>query len=221
MPAKILQKRSGEVTRQRILEAAVARFARFSYEEVKLREIARDVGVDVAYVHRSFGSKEQLFAEVFKAAGVTTPPIERALAAQPQDQARVLAENVFHDNSFSLMVRIFACSLSSPQAREVLRTVGLMEYLEPLAAKLPKPALQRAALIAACTIGIRVMRDVLGLEPLVRLSREEGQPLIEGIFQACLDKKLGKARRHGKRTSLSTKHAHRPVSTVRDARKAR
>jgi len=45
-------------TVDRILAAAVKRFATNSYEATGLRDIASDAGVDVAYVHRRFGSKE-------------------------------------------------------------------------------------------------------------------------------------------------------------------
>ncbi|MFD2029187.1 TetR/AcrR family transcriptional regulator [Ancylobacter dichloromethanicus] len=55
-------RRPGEgTTRQTILTAAAKRFASASYDEVSLRDISADVDVDVAYVHRSFGSKENLF----------------------------------------------------------------------------------------------------------------------------------------------------------------
>jgi AcrR family transcriptional regulator len=185
MPPRALERPSGEATRRRILQAAVARFARFSYEEVKLRDIARDTGVDVAYVHRSFGSKERLFAEVFKA---TAPLAQRVLTSEKEDIARVFASHVFDVDAVRL--RIFAFSLSSPEARKVLRTLGFRDFIEPLAAKLPEPALERAALIAACMTGIRILRDVLRLEPLCSLSREEDQPLIEALFRACLDEKL-------------------------------
>ena len=39
-PLKARKKRSGSLTRQRILKAALARFAQISYEEVGLRDIA-------------------------------------------------------------------------------------------------------------------------------------------------------------------------------------
>jgi AcrR family transcriptional regulator len=42
---------------------APVRFTRTSYEQTGLRDIAADVGIDVAYVHRCFGSKKRLFAK--------------------------------------------------------------------------------------------------------------------------------------------------------------
>lgn len=178
----------GLATRARILEAALARFARASYEEVKLRDIAAEVGIDVAHVHRSFGSKEQLFAEVFKAA----LQADRLLAAEKTGLSAVFTKEIFKNDSGAMSsgtvaLQIFVRSLSSPQAREVLRVFVLRDFIGPLAAKLPDPALQRAALITACLAGIGILRDVLRVEPLLDGSREESQPLIEKILSVCLD----------------------------------
>ena len=62
-------------TRERILSAALHRFSNRSYEQTGLRDIAADAGVDVANVHRSFGSKQQLFAEVLRKASTTHHPL--------------------------------------------------------------------------------------------------------------------------------------------------
>jgi AcrR family transcriptional regulator len=188
MPAEIREKRPGEVTRQRILEAALARFAQASYEEVRLRDIAADVGVDVALVHRSFGSKEQLFAEVFKAAVQS----ERLLACEKTDLIAVFTKDIFERDSdptsgHAEALQIFVHSLSSPQAREALRAFASRDFIGTLAAKLDDRALQRATLFVACLTGISILRDVLRVEPLLDESREESQPLIERILGVCLD----------------------------------
>lgn len=182
------KKRSGSLTRQRILKAALVRFAQVSYEEVGLRDIALDVGVDVALVHRSFGSKEQLFAEAFKAAIQS----ERLLSSKKTELGAALARNIFErDNDPTSghidALQIFVHSLSSPQAREVLRAFVLRDFIRPLATKLDDRALQRAALITACLVGVSILRDVLRVKPLLDGSRAESQPLIEKILNACLD----------------------------------
>ena len=67
MPNRLIRPTPEDTTRERILKAALLRFSTHSYEETGLRDIASDVGVDMAYVHRSFGSKEKLFREAVKA----------------------------------------------------------------------------------------------------------------------------------------------------------
>jgi AcrR family transcriptional regulator len=187
MPATAPKKRSGNLTRQRILRAAMARFERVSYEEVGLRDIALDVGVDVALVHRSFGSKEQLFAEAFKAAIRS----EHLLAPKKTELGAALARNIFErDNDTASghgdALQIFVHSLSSPQAREVLRGFVLRDFIGPLAAKLDDSAPQRAALMTACLVGVSILRDVLQVKPLLDGSRAKSQPLIEKILNVCL-----------------------------------
>lgn len=56
--------RKGSATRDRILNAAILRFARSSYESVGLRDIAADAGVDVAYVHRLFWFKRTTLCRI-------------------------------------------------------------------------------------------------------------------------------------------------------------
>ncbi len=183
MQADFQEKRCGQVTRQRILEAAYARFARASYEEVKLRDIAADVGVDVALVHRSFGSKEQLFAAVLSAA----TPSDLLLTSDRRELNAVFANDIFTSKQVDAL-QVVIRSLASPQARDVLRARGAIDFIGPLAARLDGPAAQqRAALFAACLIGIGILRDVLRLEPLLDESRAESQPLIERLLGACLE----------------------------------
>ena len=56
--------RNAAATRAAILESARARFLVESFDQVGVRQIAGDVGVDAALICRYFGSKEELFAEV-------------------------------------------------------------------------------------------------------------------------------------------------------------
>jgi AcrR family transcriptional regulator len=53
--------RTGQQSRQRIVEAARERFMRDGYEQATVRRIASDAGVDVAMVYYFFGNKEGLF----------------------------------------------------------------------------------------------------------------------------------------------------------------
>ena len=56
----------GEVTRQKILDAAGALFGDVGYAEAKLEDIATKVGVTKGAVLRHYGSKEQLFVAAYK-----------------------------------------------------------------------------------------------------------------------------------------------------------
>lgn len=139
--------RKGSATRDRILNAAILRFARSSYESVGLRDIAADAGVDVAYVHRCFGSKERLFAESLEA---TMEPA-KLFAGPPGDIADFLAKQIFARDGgrgrntvgpLDIIIR----SLSSVEASGVLRgsspaTTSFVHLQERLA-KRPTPELR-------------------------------------------------------------------------------
>src|SRR2546421_8360402 len=60
---KVIRSRNAAETRAALLAAARIRFARDGYEATNLRDIAADVGVNVALISRYFGSKEGLFFE--------------------------------------------------------------------------------------------------------------------------------------------------------------
>lgn len=62
MKDKTLKK--SEQTKKRILWSAKKLFTYRSYDQVGLREIAKDAGVDVALINRYFGSKKQLYQAV-------------------------------------------------------------------------------------------------------------------------------------------------------------
>lgn len=58
--------RSGEATRQRILESATALFAAGGYEATSLRQISGAAEVDLATLKYHFDDKPTLFAEVYR-----------------------------------------------------------------------------------------------------------------------------------------------------------
>ena len=66
MPAHTPDKpiRKSHATRERILEVARRWFSEQSYENVGVRELALDAGVDAALINRYFGGKKGLFTAV-------------------------------------------------------------------------------------------------------------------------------------------------------------
>ena len=61
--------RTGQQSKQRIIDAARERFTRDGYDQATVRAIAADAGVDVAMVYYFFDNKEGLFT----AAALTGP----------------------------------------------------------------------------------------------------------------------------------------------------
>ncbi|MBI5132747.1 MAG: TetR family transcriptional regulator [Rhodopseudomonas palustris] len=169
-------------TRDRILDAAILRFSRQSYEATGLRDIAGDVGVDVAYVHRCFGSKERLFAAAVEA---TLQP-EVMLSSKAEDLAATLTKEVIQAEDYGphdvRPLDIIIHSLSSADASRVLREVVARSFIEPLAAKLGHADALNASLITALLAGAGILRTVLGIAPL----QEAEGGRLEAMMTAAL-----------------------------------
>lgn len=153
--------RNAEGTRTAILNAALRRFALNSYDDVSLREIAGDAGVDVALVGRYFESKDKLFAIVMNE--LLNPQYlfegDRSTFGQRQAEAALCAEM---DPNFSLTpILAIIRSVTSPNALPLLQEVSRERFTLPLAEWLGgKDAELRAHLIANLLSGSIVNRYV-------------------------------------------------------------
>ena len=187
MPLKLDGSSRGQDTRGRILEAAMLRFAQHTYEETKLRDIAADVGVDVALVHRSFGSKEKLFAEVVH---IAFQPQHLFAGERSELTARLTARVM--EPSLDQVLRvidpldILVRNLVSPEAIPLLRAALARNVISPLVPLLDDPAPQRAALLAACLAGISIFRQVLRTEPLQGEVDDQLEALIANIIDVSI-----------------------------------
>jgi AcrR family transcriptional regulator len=181
-------------TRDRILDAAIRRFSRQSYEATGLRDIAADVGIDVAYVHRSFGSKERLFAAAVEA---SIEP-ERFLAGNRCDLAatlarQVLARDIVQGSDEIGPLDIVIHSLSSPEASRVLREVIVNDFINPLAGKLDSQTASPAAMIAALLVGVGILRSVLGVAPLLEVERGALERMMTDAIESMMKAEAARA----------------------------
>ncbi len=166
--------RSPVTTRERILNAAIERFARTSYEQAGLRDIAADAGVDVAYVHRSFGSKKRLFAEAVRAAVRPLDIVSSAKDVGTSLAKQVIAKSAKNPRGLDIIVRSF----SSPEAAPIVREFVLSTFIDPLGEKLDHPAATRATLIGALLVGIAILREVLHSPGLTDVDPGELERLV-------------------------------------------
>ena len=157
------RRRSSTATRAAILDAAKARFMQQSYENVGIRDIAGDVGVDPALVSRYVGSKEDLFAEVlgtcagaheiwqgdWRTFGVR---VTRILLDEPLDSTKLDA------------VLIMLRSASSPAAASVIRKSISSRFSAPATAYLGDgpDAEVFSNLIGSLLMGSAIQRAIKG-----------------------------------------------------------
>lgn len=163
------RRKSALNTRAAMLEAARQRFLRESYENVGLRDIARDVGVDVALVSRYFGSKEELFREVLHGSDKAD---KFRIAVGPDDLACYLTamfdgkEDVEQRENLERLVIVLR-SASSPQAAAIVHEAVHEDMLQPIADVLGggEEAEIRAAMVLTILLGGAVMRSVMSVGP--------------------------------------------------------
>jgi AcrR family transcriptional regulator len=170
-----------------MLDAAHRRFLKESYENVGLREIAGDVGVDVALVSRYFGSKEELFREVL---GVDRKeeilPADVTPAEVPAYLARMFVQQGNDGNEHAERLLIMLRSASSPTASAIVREALRKDVLRPLAEKLggDRPEV-RASTSMAVWMGMTILRTVMTVEPLCGGS-DDVEDRIRLLFEAAL-----------------------------------
>lgn len=159
--------KNAAATREAILAAARQRFLLESYENVGLREIAGDVGCDVALVSRYFGGKEKLFAELF-AKREALVPHDVATADLPAYFTKLLMEqDTESDRAHADRLLMILRSASSPQAAAIVRAALTDDVLVPLAERLCGPdAMTRASLAMAVWMGATMMRTIMAVEPM-------------------------------------------------------
>lgn len=182
---KRARSRNAAETRAALLAAARLRFARDGYEATNLRDIAADVGVNVALISRYFGSKEGLFQTVI---AFDRNRIAQAMQGPPERLGERLLKNALVDpagSDYDLFVTLLRSS-DYPPAVEYMH-----HLLDILTADLaPKTALPdaglRADLVAALLTGIVVLRRLLGKAPLAEASAEELLPHFQRILSILL-----------------------------------
>ncbi len=175
-------------TRQAILDAARARFAKDGYALTTIRGIAADAGVDAALVMQFFGSKDELFAAVMS---ITPHAVSRIASAfdgpvdslgerltraylevwegEPQDSEALLAA----------LRRAIASEQAAAQLREFVQ-VRLMESISPQLGADPD-MLARLALASSMLIGVIVGRRIVQIPSL---ANEEAEALIARLAPA-------------------------------------
>ncbi|HEY0329873.1 MAG TPA: TetR family transcriptional regulator [Rhodopseudomonas sp.] len=180
---------SSAQTRTRVLQVARTAFCQAGFDHVGLREIAARAGTDAAIVIRLFGSKEALFREVAGNAFVLEP----AFQGPKEDLGRLVADFLLGPNvvpstpddfdAFRFLLR----SAASPVAAPILSASLHASFVAPLAKHLGgKDASGRAALLAACVLGLTTMRFALDSPALQSGQVERLRQRFADALQACI-----------------------------------
>jgi AcrR family transcriptional regulator len=182
------RQKNAAATREALLLSARRRFLEESYDNVGLRDIARDAGVDVALVGRYFGSKEELFREVLRGTcphwldpQVTAESLPGHLAA-----LAVRVEEADAQESLDRLMIILR-SATSPTTSELVRAAFVEDVLEPVARLLPgEDARLRASVAFTILMGTKVLRTIMGVQPLLQCQKDRLEAKIRDLLRQAL-----------------------------------
>jgi len=163
------------------------RFSRESYDDVGMRDIAGDVGVDAALVSRYFGSKEELFERVLDNCdnGSVLMSGDRATFGQ-----RVAREVIFEPKSETKLkgLLILLRSISSTKAMEIVQRSANARFYGPFSEWVGgEDAKISARLAAAFIMGMAVSREVTGGFGFSEDECERMAQRMAGMLQTIVD----------------------------------
>jgi AcrR family transcriptional regulator len=180
--------RNAAATRAALLEAARTLFARDGYDDVGMRDIARQVGVDAAMASRYFGSKEDLFIEALGACGDDS----RSLTdGERSDFGRRIAHQLVYepqecDKLHGLLIMLRANG-SAKAAQMVQRTI-IEDFLRPFEEWVGgEKAVVRARLATSLVMGFALSRSLLGDLRLDEADKAAMFERLAELLQRCVD----------------------------------
>ncbi|MDB5698785.1 MAG: TetR/AcrR family transcriptional regulator [Alphaproteobacteria bacterium] len=180
--------KNAAATRENILDAARHRFLQESYENVGLRNIAADAGVDVALVGRYFGSKEELFKEVLR--GTRGEWLDPSVSAADLPQWLAALATQKHcpgerEDIERLLIILRSASSSTPA--EVVRQTFRANVLDPVANLLSGPDAETKASIAlSLLMGTTILRTIMAVEPLGECDAVAVRARLTALISAAL-----------------------------------
>ena len=126
-----VRKRDSAATRAAILQAARRRFASEPFEQVGVREVAADAGVDAALIARYFGSKEELFHAVVNDCGDVSEVWAGDRSTFGERAVREIQGKGSHDGFEGIFIALR--STASPRASAIARDAMRRHVLDPMA----------------------------------------------------------------------------------------
>ena len=186
------RRRGKPETRDAILTAARRRFMTAGYEQVTLRAIADDAGVDPALTNYFFGSKRELFAATMALTVNPAQALAELLEEGTEELGRRILErllSVWDDPaSGDPLLALVRSAASEERATELLREFVEVELVAPMSDHLiGEDRRMRASAVASQLLGLIFARYVVRLEPLASAEPEvivaTLAPVLDGLLK--------------------------------------
>lgn len=182
--------RNAAATRANILRAARDSFGKQAYEQVGLREIGADAGIDAALICRYFGSKEELFAEALASTGkepMQTLGGDRATFGDRVARTMLVPDDQTTEQNLAF-INLAIRSAASPVAHRLVRRHVEECFIVPFAAWLGgEDGEARARLVASVLLGVAIVRGVLFSPLEVSEDEEAAIARLARVLQDIID----------------------------------
>lgn len=166
----------------RILRAAMLLFARQPFSETSLRDIATEAQVDVAYVHRAFGSKIEIFRQALHELHVVDPQGDQGEPMDPDHLIERISEVALLRNPRRVEevepLHLIIRSCASSEAREILASFLATHFARPLAAAFGQEDIGRAMFAISLMTGFVTMRVAVGHPALLAMPETELKEML-------------------------------------------
>ncbi|MBY9067189.1 TetR/AcrR family transcriptional regulator [Hyphomonas sp. WL0036] len=157
-----IRRRDAAATKSAILCAARTLFARDSYENVGIREIASLAGSDAALVSRYFGSKEELFTAVLSSGERGVDVIGTELEGLPERVGELMFDPDDEGKSMEDIL-IMLHSGNSPIAGPIVRASIDERFHDPFASVIGgESAKERSQLFGSILLGLSISQQISG-----------------------------------------------------------
>jgi AcrR family transcriptional regulator len=161
-------------TKEQIITAAQSFFAKISYDQTTIRDVAKQAKVDPALVMHYFGTKQELFIAAMTPPQKVPQKIAKALEGDTETLGLRLATLFvgFLENKTTnyIVVGVLRAVIHVPEAASLLKTILVSPILTVFknSGKLDNPEL-RATLVQTQLVGLVITRYILKLEPIASL----------------------------------------------------
>ncbi|MDJ0336680.1 TetR family transcriptional regulator [Cryobacterium sp. PH31-O1] len=178
-------------TRQAVLDAARARFARDGFTGTTIRLVAADASVDASQVMQFYRSKDELFAEVMAIPKSALHRFNTAFEGPDEHlgervvRASLRAWDGVPEESEPLMAMLRGAIVNESASR-LLRDFIQSRLLGGTSDRADADAALRAGLASAMLVGVVLGRRVIGVPTLVAVDAEEIVRVLAPAIQNIL-----------------------------------
>ena len=187
MVGPLVRQRNAAATRDSILEAARQRFSRHSYDDVGVRDVAGDAGVDASLISRYFGSKEDLFASALDSCGGPTDMFDGPRETFGRRVADQIVYNPKRGDKL-LGMQIMLRSVGSARASEIVQASASENFFNPFIAWMGAPDAEvRVRILGGLMMGLSISRELGDGFGLDEADCEKLRDRLAVMIQAIVD----------------------------------